>query len=105
MWRIAENLNVIVDGLQYDYGTGGIHASIESEAVFSDDEKIIVDQDVASYYPNLAIKNTLYPEHLGEHFCAIYEEVYNQRKQYAKGTPENAMMKLALNGVYGGIKR
>lgn len=101
MWRIADNLNVVVDGLQYDYGTGGIHASIESEVVRSDDKKIIVDQDVASYYPNLAIKNMLYPEHLGEHFCSIYEDVYNQRKQYAKGTPENAMMKLALNGVYG----
>src|SRR5699024_7429724 len=27
--------------------------------------------------------------------------VYQQRKGYAKGTAENAMLKLALNGVYG----
>ena len=31
----------------------------------------------------------------------MYEDVYNQRKTYAKGTVENAAMKLALNGVYG----
>jgi len=27
--------------------------------------------------------------------------MYNQRKSHAKGTPENAMFKLALNGTYG----
>ena len=69
--------------------------------VESNDEYIIEDWDVASYYPNLAIKNKLAPAHLGETFCEIYEDIYNQRKGYAKGTAENAMLKLALNGVYG----
>jgi hypothetical protein len=31
----------------------------------------------------------------------IYKSLYEQRKQYAKGTAENAMLKLALNGTYG----
>lgn len=101
MWKEAENLNVVVDGLRYDYGTGGIHASIDSKIVRSDDEYIIIDKDVSSYYPNLSIRNRIYPEHLGETFCDIYEEIYNERKQYAKGTTENLMMKLALNGTYG----
>lgn len=100
-WRIAENLNVEVDGFQYDFGTGGIHGSIESATVKSDDDYLICDWDVASYYPNLAIVNKVFPEHLSELFCDIYQDVYNQRKGYAKGTAENAMMKLALNGVYG----
>jgi hypothetical protein len=34
-------------------------------------------------------------------FCDIYAELKEQRVGYAKGTPENAMLKLALNGVYG----
>ena len=55
----------------------------------------------ASFYPNLAISNRLYPQHLSERFCDIYLDVYNQRKGYAKGSAENAMLKLALNGVYG----
>lgn len=54
-----------------------------------------------SYYPSLAIVNRLYPEHLGEEFCDIYADMKEQRLKFAKGTPENAMLKLALNGVYG----
>jgi DNA polymerase elongation subunit (family B) len=52
-------------------------------------------------YPNIAIANRVYPQHLSEKFCDIYEDVYQQRKSYPKGSAENAMLKLALNGVYG----
>lgn len=100
-WNIAESLNVQINGLEYVFGTGGLHASVESQIIKSNEEWMIVDQDVASYYPNLAIKNRVFPEHLGETFCDIYEGMYNQRKSFAKGTPENAMLKLALNGSYG----
>lgn len=100
-WEDKSGLNCIIDGFQYDFGTGGIHGSVESQTVRSDANYQIIDLDVASYYPNLAIANRFYPAHLGERFCDIYQDVYNQRKQFPKGTPENAMLKLALNGVYG----
>lgn len=98
---VFKDISCTIDGFQYDFGTGGIHGSVESQVVESDDEYMIEDWDVASYYPNLAIANQFYPEHLGNRFCSIYEDVYKQRQQYAKGTVENAMLKLALNGVYG----
>lgn len=101
MWNVAENLNVVVDGFRFDFGTGGIHGSLSSAVVVADGDYCIVDADVASMYPNIAIANRVYPEHLSERFCDIYEDVYKQRKSYAKGTAENAMLKLALNGVYG----
>lgn len=100
-WNVAECLNVVVDGLRYDFGTGGLHGCHAAGVFNSDETHVFVDKDVASYYPNMAISNRVYPEHLGEVFCDIYEDVYNQRKSFAKGTPENAVMKLALNGVYG----
>ena len=100
-WNVADSLNCVVDGLQYDFGTGGLHASMENTIIESNEEKVLVDADVKSYYPNLAIVNRVSPAHLGDTFCDIYEDVYKQRQSYAKGTPENAMMKLALNGVYG----
>lgn len=90
-----------VHDFRFDFGTGGIHGSVENQIVTADDDYIIEDWDVASYYPNLAIANGLHPEHLGQEFCTIYKDVYEQRKVYAKGTSENAMLKLALNGVYG----
>ena len=95
------DLIATVNDFKYKFGAGGIHGSVESQTVYSDDEYAIFDWDVASYYPNLAIANRLYPEHLSEKFCEIYLDVYNQRKQHKKGTVENAMLKLALNGVYG----
>ena len=100
-WNVAENLNVVVDGLEYVFGTGGIHAAQQAKIFVSNEQKVIKSYDFSSYYPNLCIRNRIYPEHLGEEFCDIYEDVYVQRKTYAKGTPENAAMKLALNGTYG----
>lgn len=100
-WNVAESLNVVINGLCYVFGTGGIHASLSKKVVTSDDEYIIEDEDVASFYPNLAIKNRIYPEHLAEKFCDVYEYLFDLRKSYDKKSAENAMLKLALNGVYG----
>ena len=100
-WRQADSLNVVIDGLCYVFGTGGIHASLTKEVIVSDDEYLIEDEDVSSFYPNLAIKNKIYPEHLSEKFCEVYEYLYNLRQTFGKKTAENAMLKLALNGTYG----
>lgn len=98
---VFKGLIAVVDGIEYVFGTGGLHASVESCVVSSSDTHQLVDVDVASYYPNLAIKNGLYPAHLGQEFCEVYEGLYKTRRTYAKGSPENNAYKLALNGAYG----
>jgi hypothetical protein len=98
---VFEDVTCAVNGFTFVFGLGGIHGSVESEIHESDDLNVIVDLDVSSYYPNLAITNRFYPAHLGEQFCDIYQHLYEQRKTYGKKTAENAMLKLALNGVYG----
>ncbi len=100
-WNIAEALNVVINGHEYVFGVGGIHSSVEPSLIESDDEYVIIDLDVASYYPNLAIKNELFPKHLSNQFCKTYEALYEERKTHAKGTAENASIKLALNATYG----
>lgn len=100
-WNIAESLNVEINGLQYIFGTGGLHASVDSQIVRADNDYMILDVDVTSYYPSLAIENRLYPAHLSEKFCDIYADMKKQRTEFAKGSAENAMLKLALNGTYG----
>jgi len=100
-WHEAETLNVMVDGFRFDFGTGGIHGSVSSSIVVESDTHQLVDADVSSMYPNIAIANRVYPEHLTDRFCDIYKDVYEQRKSYPKASAENAMLKLALNGVYG----
>jgi len=98
---VFKGLTTRVNGFEFVFGLGGIHGSIESEVIESDDDYIIQDWDVVSYYPSLAIANNFKPEHLGDTFCEIYKDLKEQRVNYKKGTTENAMLKLALNGVYG----
>ena len=96
-----KNLNCIVDGFQFDFGTGGIHGSISSTIVEEDKHHAVLDYDVTSLYPSIAIVNNIFPKHMTKKFCEIYAQMKHDRVSYPKGTPENAMLKLALNGVYG----
>jgi rRNA maturation protein Nop10 len=98
---VFNELSTIVEGFQYDYGVGGIHGSVNSQIVSSNETHQIVDVDVTSFYPRMAIINKMYPEHLGEAYCDIYNNIFEQRKTYKKGTPENAALKEALNASYG----
>lgn len=100
-WKIATSLNIVMGELRIDFGTGGIHASRVDTIATENKKYKLIDKDVSSQYPNLGISNRVYPEHLSEDFCDIYADVYEQRKAYKKGTPENAMLKLALNATYG----
>ena len=97
---VFTNLSAKIDGFSYDFGTGGIHGS--RRGVFKESgTHVIYDWDVASFYPNLAIVNRFYPAHLGDEFCTVYEEIYEERKKHAKGTPLNKALKEALNATYG----
>lgn len=94
-------------GLQYDFGVGGIHASLTG--VFeSNDDYIILDVDVGSMYPSIAISNNYYPEHLGPEFVKVYKEkivdVRLKEKRKPKAERNQAIIdgfKLAANSVYG----
>lgn len=98
---VFKDLTATVNGFTFVFGLGGIHGSVENQTIESDDTHVIIDLDVASFYPNLAISNGFYPAHLGATFVSIYKHLFEQRKGYAKKSAENAMLKLALNGVYG----
>lgn len=99
--KLQRNVNIMFHNEQYDFGVGGVHASTKTGIYKSDSEYVIVDLDVASFYPNLAIQNNIYPAHLSKDFCDVYKDIYNKRKLYKKGTAENLVYKLALNGSYG----
>ncbi len=99
---VFNELKTTIEGVEYKLGTGGLHASIQSGVIQSNSSHQLVDVDVASYYPNLGIKNNLYPAHLGKEFCSAYQNLYHTRKTFPKKTPENEAYKLALNGAFGG---
>lgn len=98
---VFADLVATVDGFSFVFGVGGIHGSVESQIVYSDDDYQIVDVDVTSFYPKMAIVNRMYPAHLGEAYCDIYNDIFEQRATFPKGSPENAALKEALNASYG----
>jgi hypothetical protein len=97
------DLSTTLDGVEYKFGTGGIHSAINNQSWKSNDEYMLVLEDVTSYYPSMAIKNRLFPEHLTEKFCDIYEGMFLERRRAKRAGEESvqAMLKLALNGTYG----
>lgn len=98
---VFTDLHASVAGLTFHFGTGGVHASVETAKFTATEEWPIIDIDVEGLYPNIAIKNRLAPEHLGEAFIAEYAKIPAERKLHAKGTYMNAALKLAANGAWG----
>lgn len=98
---VFSDVHATVGGLDFHFGTGGIHACISSQVVRADAETMIRDIDVAGLYPAIAIVNRLYPEHLGERFVFEYAELPKERAKYKKGTPRSNAFKLAANATYG----
>ncbi len=99
-WNVSETLNVVINGFRFDYGVGGIHGAKQG-VIEAPEGCVLLSYDVASYYPNMAIANNIYPKHLGLTFCKVYKDLYEQRKSHPKGSAANSALKLALNGVYG----
>ena len=95
--------SVVFKGFKYDFGLGGLHASVEPGIYISNDEYIIRDIDVNSMYPNIVIQNGLYPAHLGPEFCKVYENIVKMRLEAKKAgnTVLSDGMKLAANATYG----
>lgn len=102
---VFTDLKAHVGGIDFHFGVGGIHGSLERKRVVATDEWLIRDIDVASMYPSIAITAKLAPEHLGEAFTTIYSELPKERKKWqkekGKKCAEANALKLAANGVYG----
>lgn len=90
-----------VGGIDFHFGTGGIHASVDAQRFAADAEWGIYDIDVSGMYPANMIANRLYPEHLGEKFIEVFAGLPIERAKYKKGTSQNALFKLGGNGTFG----
>lgn len=102
---VFTNLKAHINGFDFHFGTGGIHGSVSSECFVASKEWLIVDVDVASLYPSIAIVNKIAPEHLGQRFHEEYSNLPKERKRWqeekGKKCVEANALKLASNGVFG----
>ena len=87
----------------YKLGIGGLHSSETTVAHHADDQYILVDRDVASYYPNIILLCRLYPKHLTEAFLTVYRSIVETRlkaKRDGNSVVANAL-KIVANGSFG----
>jgi len=95
-------------GNTYTFAKGGLHTENKPEIFEADNDTIIVDWDVSSYYPAIIINNGRYPAHLGKEFLLGYKAMFDKRlelKPLAKKDKKIkgivGALKLAVNSVYG----
>lgn len=88
---------------EYKLGLGGLHSCEKSQYIKSDKNHVLVDYDVASYYPSIIMQQKLAPMALGEDFLTLYQSLIERRIE-AKRTGDTVTsntLKIVLNGSYG----
>lgn len=101
--KIFDNYFVQLNDFKYKFGIGGLHSCENTISYKSDDTHIIIDRDVASYYPRIITNLELYPQHLGEVFLRAYTTIIVNRLE-AKKTKQftrDKGLKIAINGTSG----
>lgn len=98
-----KNYQVKLGEMSYRMGIGGLHSMEESVSHVAKEGFVIVDRDVASYYPQIILNQKLYPLHLGHDFLNVYESIVSRRLA-AKRSGDKAqadMLKIVINGSFG----
>lgn len=96
------NLKVVVGRNSYKMGMGGLHSNEKSIAHKSDADTLLIDRDVASFYPRIILNNGYAPEHLGTIYLQAYGGIVELRLELkAQKNPDEAGLKIAINGTFG----
>lgn len=87
----------------YQMGIGGLHSLEKNVSYKSDENYVILDRDVASYYPYIILNQGLYPLHIGPQFLEIYRSIVERRLAAKKSGNKTADkgLKVTINGTFG----
>lgn len=98
-----KNRPIMLNGTTYTMGIGGLHSCEKAQYVKADDNHLLVDMDVASYYPNIILQQRLAPKSMGNNFLKVYQSIVNRRlKAKYEGDKVTAdTLKICVNGSFG----
>ena len=77
--QALNGLDLRIGGGKYRFGIGGLHSSETCVSHVADDDVMLIDRDVTSYYPSMILNQGLYPQHLGEAFLTVYRSLVERR--------------------------
>jgi len=87
----------------YQMGIGGLHSTEQSVHYIANEDFVLVDRDVTSYYPTIILNQGLAPAHLGEAFTNTYRQILDRRIK-AKQSGDKVtgdVLKIVVNGSFG----
>ena len=79
MPKQLEGLEIPLGKSVYRLGIGGLHSSEKRRVYRANEEYMIRDVDVASYYPNLILNSGKHPPALGPVFIPVYRGLKDER--------------------------
>lgn len=98
-----KDLNLKVNGSTYRMGIGGLHSSESCATHYTDQNFVLCDKDVTSYYPFIILNLGLAPHHLGQPFLHVYKSIV-ERRIAAKKAKQKVIadsLKIVVNGSFG----
>ena len=98
-----EGLSVGIGKGIYRMGIGGLHSSEEKTMHKANEEYLLIDRDVASYYPSIIINLGLFPKQMGKSFNIVYKTLVDRRLKAKHSGNKTAAdsLKLTINGSFG----
>jgi hypothetical protein len=90
------NTLIHIGDMTYKLGIGGLHSQESEVSHIDDDEYMIVDRDVTSYYPSIILNQGLYPETLGPHLLEVFKVLVDRRVAAKRKNRE--LKKLGVKG-------
>jgi hypothetical protein len=114
-----EGLEITINQSTYKMGIGGLHSQEKRTVHKSDNDNVLLDKDVAAYYPALILQSGEYPSALGPAFIQEYAAIKAERlaakdlqgklkksgnikgPEFEKARVENEGGKIMINGTFG----
>lgn len=98
-----QSCSLTIGETQYAMGIGGLHSTESNRALHSDDDHVLIDFDVASYYPAIILNSGLYPKALGPEFLKVFRSIRDERVAAKRGgdKTKDKGLKIAVNGCFG----
>lgn len=103
MPKSLSNAKIQIGNGVYRMGIGGLHSSEKSVGYVAYGDYLLIDRDVASYYPAIILNNNLAPDHMGKAFSYVYSQIVNRRlaAKKAKDVVTADSLKITINGSFG----
>lgn len=103
MPREIADLKIQIGDSKYKIGIGGLHSQESEVTHYTDDENILIDRDVESYYPRMMLNMNMRPGGFGAHFNTVYGKILDERlhAKHAGDKVKSDSLKIVLNGTFG----